>query len=140
MVVSRNRRGYVQFNRSSYLGGHPDPEAKRHRGGFFFTDDKLGIGITRPKHATIKLADVASISILSANEARANYGAAVEDDDPPEWALDWQTAIVVRTHNGETAFYTVATTSPPEVRDYLTPNLERAGIPFVDGTTSGDAP
>ena len=45
-----------------------------------------------------------------------------------------------RTSDGESAFYAVATTSPSKVRGYLTPNLDRARIPFSDGTTFEDVP
>jgi hypothetical protein len=124
----------VNFGYAKYVGGHATLGRNR-QGNFWLTADELGIGTLRPKVAVIALADVASIEIVGGQVAKRSVGAVavfgVLGGLAAKGAKN-ETAVVVRTKDGETAYYTIDKQSPVNVRAKITPLLKAAGVPFAD--------
>jgi hypothetical protein len=130
--------GSVSFGYAHYVGGH-SRLGRGRQGNFHVTATELGIGMTRPKVAVISLVNVASVEITGGEVAKRKVGATVAFGVLGGLAAKGtknQTAVVVHTKDGETAYYTIDKQAPINVRAKLTPMLKSAGVPFSDEAKS----
>lgn len=131
--VVRNLRP-VSFTGANYVGGHSKLGRKR-QGNLYVTRDAIGIGMLGPKVAVVPMSDIATVEVTGRQMAKSKAGAVIGFGVLGGLAAKGskdQSALVVRTKSGETAYYTVEKEDPIKLRAKVTPFFHAAGIPFAD--------
>lgn len=128
--------GQVILSNASYAGGH-SALGPAQRGRLILMPDAVGLGSPgglRATSAVIPLASVRSIEVSGGQVAQSKVekvlafgvlGGLLAGDSR------YESAIVVRTKDDETAYYTVDDESSTNVRAKMTPILRAAGVPLL---------
>jgi len=140
--VLAGRPTRTTFGTARYVGGNSGLGPPQ-RGHLFFTTEVVGIGDKRATSAVIPLASVQSVEVSGGEVAVSKIPAILALGVIGGFASKgskFESAVIVCTQDGETAYYTVDHESPVSVRAKLTPILKRAGVPLVDEERSVPLP
>ncbi len=132
----------VWYGFSEYAGGLAN-EPKKRGSIMCFTGEALGIRTSRaftnngnePKKVVIKWSDVASIEISSQQVAKSRLGATLLFGEIGALAASStknQTAVIVHTKDGQSAYYVIDKQNPINVKASIAPILQAVGVPFAD--------
>jgi hypothetical protein len=115
-----------------YVGGN-SALGPPQRGRLIFTPKMLGIGDRDATSAAIPLASVENIAVTGGEVAQSKIGSvlALGVIGLAAKGAKNQSAIVVRTNDGQAAYYMVDYASPINVRAKIAPILKAAGVPLI---------
>ncbi len=111
----------TRFGTARYVGGH-SALGPPQRGHLFFTTEAVGIGDQQATSAVIPLVSVQSVEVSGGEVAVSKLGAVLALGVIGGFAskgAKFESAVIVRTEHGETAYYTVDDESPVSVRASL---------------------
>jgi hypothetical protein len=118
-----------------YLGGHPDL-GKPTAGSLILADVVLGIGTFSPRKAVLSYDQIASVEVTSEEQARRRVGAeltfGVLGGVGGRKAAKNLAIVIVRTTDGNEAYYQVDKLDVAHVRARLAPVLKEHGVPWHD--------
>lgn len=125
----------VSFSRAHYAGGLSGTKPERRASTLVATDEKIGTGFLSPKTGVVEWVNAVSVEIVGGQAAKSKVGAELAFGAlgalGAKGSQD-RTTVVVRTKDGQRAYYEVFRVSPAHVAGKLSPILSAAGVPLHD--------